>query len=92
MRPISPGRLQGLMRADHDQQPLLLDLRSPEAYAACHLPGAQNIPLADLAELVSELPQNRRLVVCCDCDCPERCPERVLRASGHPWVRRLGWG
>lgn len=91
MRPISPERLQGLLREDDGHRPLLLDLRSPDSFAACHLPGAQNIPLADLHELASELPHGRRrVVVCCDGGPPARHAEHLLRGSGYTWVRRLG--
>ena len=43
----------------------ILDVRPPEEYRAGHLPGAINIPLADVAKRVSELPADREVVAYC---------------------------
>jgi rhodanese-related sulfurtransferase/DNA-binding transcriptional ArsR family regulator len=43
----------------------LLDVRPPEEYAAGHLPGAVNIPLAELAQRLSELPIAQAVVAYC---------------------------
>jgi rhodanese-related sulfurtransferase len=45
----------------------ILDVLSRPAYAAAHIPGARNIPLAELAgRALAELPDpSRRIVVYC---------------------------
>jgi rhodanese-related sulfurtransferase len=43
----------------------VLDVRPPEEYRAGHLPGAINIPLADVAKRVNELPADREVVAYC---------------------------
>ena len=43
----------------------LLDVRSPEAFAAGHLPTALNVPLADLVSKLGTLPKNKTLVTYC---------------------------
>lgn len=43
----------------------VLDVRPPEEYAAGHVPGAVNIPLADLARRLAELPKRREVVAYC---------------------------
>ncbi|MBC7290392.1 MAG: rhodanese-like domain-containing protein [Actinotalea sp.] len=45
----------------------ILDVRTPQEFAAGHLPGAVNIDSSapDFAELVSELPQDGRYLVYC---------------------------
>ncbi len=44
---------------------LLLDVREPEEYAHGHLPGAVNVPQAELATRLDELPRDRPLLVVC---------------------------
>jgi hydroxyacylglutathione hydrolase len=44
---------------------LLLDVREPEEYVAGHVPGSMNVPQADLASRLDELPRNRPLQVIC---------------------------
>ncbi len=50
-----------------DQSLLILDVRTPEEYAAGHLPGAVNIPQEQLASRIGELAgaRDRDVVVYC---------------------------
>jgi len=43
----------------------VLDVRPPEEYAACHLPGAVNIPIHELEKRLKELPKRREIVAYC---------------------------
>ncbi len=43
----------------------VLDVRPPEEYAAGHLPGAINIPLADLPRRSGELPSGQEVIAYC---------------------------
>jgi rhodanese-related sulfurtransferase len=45
----------------------LLDNRTPDAYAAGHIPGSVNIWLKDLLnpEQIARLPRDREIIVCC---------------------------
>jgi len=43
----------------------ILDVRPPEEYRAGHLPGAINIPLADVAKRANELPADREVIAYC---------------------------
>ncbi len=58
------GEMRGLVR---DPAVTVLDVLSPSAYAGAHLPGAINIPVADLRERAPvELPdRSRRIVAYC---------------------------
>jgi rhodanese-related sulfurtransferase len=51
---------------ESSQPPLVLDVRSEKERASAHLAASVHIPLADLAERIGELPQDRRLVVHCE--------------------------
>ena len=43
----------------------VLDVRPPEEFAAGHLPGAINIPIAELKKRLSELPKGKEIVAYC---------------------------
>jgi len=62
LEPVSPGELlsrsnQGLVT--------VLDVRPPEEYAAGHVAGAVNIPLADLQRRIDELPPGQEVIAYC---------------------------
>ncbi len=42
----------------------ILDVRTPEEYAQCHLKGAINIPVDTLADRIASLPEGPILIVC----------------------------
>ena len=44
---------------------VLLDVREPEEFASGHVPGARNLPQADLATRMNELPRDRPLYLIC---------------------------
>ncbi len=43
----------------------LLDVRPPDEFADGHLPGALNVPLADLSDALAALPSDREIVAYC---------------------------
>ncbi len=62
----------------------VLDVREPEEYAHHgHVPGAINVPQADLASRVDELPRDRSLLTIC------RSGARSLRAAQYLKQRRF---
>ena len=71
-------------RTDGPKKPLLLDVRSPEEFAAGHIPGAVNIPLADLAKRVDEVKSagSEEVVVYCMRGGRARKGEEVLSEAG----------
>ena len=62
----------------------LLDVRPEDEFAHGHLPGALNVPLAQLARRLSELPQDREVVAYC------RGPWCVLSFEAVALLRREG--
>src|SRR5262249_12483674 len=44
---------------------VLLDVREPEEFAAGHVPGARNLPQAELATRLSEVPRDRPVYLIC---------------------------
>ena len=61
---VTLAEMRGLVRK---ADVTILDVLSTQAYAAAHIPGARNIPLAELADRApAELPDpSRRIVVYC---------------------------
>ncbi|MDP3968052.1 MAG: metalloregulator ArsR/SmtB family transcription factor [Nocardioides sp.] len=54
-----------LLRRLDAGEAVVLDVRPAPEYAGGHLPGAIHIPLAELADRLSELPQDREIVAYC---------------------------
>jgi rhodanese-related sulfurtransferase len=68
----------------------IVDVRPPEEFAAGHLPGAVNVPLAELEARRKKLPRGREIVAYCRGPYCVLAFEAVarLRAGGHS-ARRL---
>jgi rhodanese-related sulfurtransferase len=62
---------------------IVLDVREPEEYEQGHVPGAINLPQADLASRLDELPYHRPLALIC------RSGARSLRAA--QFLRQVGF-
>ena len=69
----------------------LVDVRSPEEFAEGHLPGAVNIPVGELAQLLGELgPTSTPVVVYCRSGARSSRAERLLKEQGFQDVFNLG--
>src|SRR4051812_41994110 len=68
----------------------LLDVRSSEEFATGHATGARNIPLAELATRLGELPSERAIAVYCRSGRRSALAAELLRKSGFSDVRDLG--
>jgi rhodanese-related sulfurtransferase len=83
----------GLLRGDHPQVdadtlggggrgPFVLDVRTPQEYAAGHIPGAVNVPVDELRSRLGELPRDREIAVYCQVGQRGYLATRILRQSG----------
>ncbi len=81
----------GLLRGEHpqispasleDEPLLLLDVRTPEEFAAGTIPGALNIPLDDLRHRLDELPKDRRIAAFCQVGQRGYMATRILLQTG----------
>lgn len=91
----------GLLRGDHPQidvesllaadDPLLVDVRSPEEFASGAIPGAVNLPIDQLRERLGELPRDRELAVYCQVGQRGYLATRILLQRGFR-VRNLSGG
>jgi hydroxyacylglutathione hydrolase len=75
-----------------DSHLALLDVRSPSEWAAGHLPGSSNIPVADLQQRLAEIPRDRPLVVHCHSGSRAAIAASLLRARGMADVRVFSGG
>ncbi len=98
---LEPVPAQELLERARQGLVTVLDVRPPEEYAAGHLPGAVNIPLAELEQRLHELDPGQEIVAYCrgpHCvlafDAVARLRERGLRArrleNGYPEWKLAG--
>ncbi|NEC76220.1 pyridoxal-phosphate dependent enzyme [Streptomyces rochei] len=81
--------------AESDPRPLVVDMRSPHAYAALHIEGSVNIVDELFEELVrGGLPFSKRMPVLLACPVGEKSLRHaaLLTRMGHPDVRSLAGG
>jgi rhodanese-related sulfurtransferase len=74
----------------------VLDVRTPDEYAAGYVPGAVNIPHDQLASRLSEVPKDREVVVYCRSGRRSEIAGQVLAEHGYTKLEHLqgdmmGW-
>ena len=82
-RPMSLAELQQAMAAD--EHLTLIDVRPEREYDSGHVPGALNVPLAELSERMAELPRDSPIVAYC------RGAYCVMAASAVHRLREAGF-
>ena len=87
---LEPVSREALLERLDDGSVLLLDVRPEDEFTLGHLPGALNIPFADLERRLAELPKDAQIVAYCRGPYCVLSFEAVaaLRAKGYD-VRRL---
>jgi rhodanese-related sulfurtransferase len=71
---------------------LLLDVREPEEYLMGHVPGAVNIPQAELASRLNELPRDRPLALICQAGMRSVRSAQFLKQVGFSQVASVEGG
>jgi rhodanese-related sulfurtransferase len=61
---------------------MLLDVRTPQEFAAEHIPGAVNVPVDELRSRLAELPRDRDIAAYCQVGQREYLATRILRHAG----------
>ncbi|MBL8917978.1 MAG: rhodanese-like domain-containing protein [Myxococcaceae bacterium] len=69
---------------------VLVDVRTPEEFAASHLAGALNIPVQELDARKGELPKDKDIVVYCRSGARSARSRDLLQAAGFAKVYDLG--
>lgn len=88
------GELSGeelMARLDAGNAPLILDVRTPEEYAAGHIPGAVNIPHDVLGGRLAELGNDRDIEIVVHCQSGRRAAtaEKLLIDEGYTGIQHL---
>jgi ArsR family transcriptional regulator len=82
---LEPVSRMDLLSKLRDGLVTLLDVRPPDEFAAGHLPGALNIPIAELERRLTELPLEREVIAYC------RGPYCVLSFDAVAALRAKGF-
>lgn len=85
-----PVRGQEAHELVEKQNAFLLDVRTPEEFAAGHVPGAVNIPVQVLATRMNEVPKNRPVVVYCRSGVRSANAAKMLSDAGYTKLYDLG--
>ncbi len=75
-----------------DPGAIVLDVREPVEYAAGHVLGAVNLPQADLADRLDELPRDRPLLLICQGGYRSQRAAQFLNQMGFEQVARVAGG
>ena len=79
-------------RLDHQESFLLLDVREPQEFEICRIPGSVLIPLGDLPSRLSELEGRDDMIVHCKSGVRSGKAVRLLRKAGYSKARNLKGG
>ncbi len=71
---------------------MLLDVRTPEEYAAGHIAGATLIPVQVLAERLNEVPKNKQVYVYCHSGTRSARASKLLAAHGFTNIENMQGG
>jgi rhodanese-related sulfurtransferase len=71
---------------------VLIDVREPSEYAAGHIPGATNVPQADLAARLDALPRDRPVYLVCQSGSRSLRAAQFLRQVGYARVANVRGG
>jgi rhodanese-related sulfurtransferase len=72
--------------------PIVIDVRTPEEYAAGHIPGALNIPFDQVAQRISEIDAPHGVALYCMVGPRARKGESALLSAGYTSVLHLEGG
>ncbi|MEI6233539.1 MAG: FAD-dependent oxidoreductase [Planctomycetota bacterium] len=83
--------IESFLSTPHEQQPLLVDVRTPEEFAKGSIPGATNIPVDVLRVRLAELPRDKTIAVYCQVGQRGYFATRILLQHGFNAVN-IGGG
>jgi adenylyltransferase/sulfurtransferase len=79
-------------RLDQNEPVFILDVRNPEEYQLCRIPGSTLIPLGDLPQRYGELDPSREIVVHCKSGMRSARAAQFLRGQGFINIKNLTGG
>jgi hydroxyacylglutathione hydrolase len=88
--PVNEIDAEGL--ASRAEDTVLLDVREPEEYAHGHVPGSVNLPQAELASRLDEVPSDRGIITICQTGFRSQRAAQFLRQLGYSRVATVVGG
>jgi adenylyltransferase/sulfurtransferase len=79
-------------RLDRKEKVFILDVRNPEEYQICKIPGSQLLPLPDLPNRFRELDPNQEMIVHCKSGMRSQKAVNFLREQGFGKLKNLKGG
>jgi rhodanese-related sulfurtransferase len=76
-------------QARNDAALFVLDVRTPEEFAAGHVPGAVNVPHDQLANRLAEVPRDKDVVVYCRSGRRSQIAADILATNGFERISHL---
>ena len=76
-------------QAKHPGHLIVLDVRTPEEFAAGHVPGAKNVPYDLVAARLGEIPRDKDVVLYCKSGRRAGLAADVLAANGYTRLSHL---
>ena len=76
-------------QAKGDPSLFVLDVRTPEEYAAGHVPGAVNVPYDQVASRLAQIPKDKDVVLYCRSGRRAGLAADVLAANGYTKLEHL---
>lgn len=74
------------------EKTFLIDVRTPEEFSLGSIEGAKNIPVDELRNRISEIPQDREIIIFCQVGLRGYIACRILRQKGYKKVKNLSGG
>ncbi|MGO4728949.1 rhodanese-like domain-containing protein [Paenibacillus sp. 2KB_22] len=71
---------------------MVVDVREPAEYKRGYIPGAINIPLSQLKQRLSEIPQNKRVFLYCQSGMRSKSAAKILSKQGYAQISNLQGG
>jgi len=79
-------------RLDSGEKLFVLDVRNPEEYQICKIPGSMLIPLPQLPQRFQELDKDREIIIHCKSGMRSLKAQQFLRGQGFQKTKNLKGG
>ncbi len=91
VKSISPAQVQGLLSSDRASVQFV-DVREPNEYKSGHVNGFKNIPLSQLSKRMTELSNDKPVVVMCRSGSRSMQAAKMLGKNGFKDIRNASGG